>query len=179
MFGLFRKGESQKVVDRVWLTSDAKWKACMAMHKANHACLFVAWFEESAQHLRELLGTDVPVITVQEANRERISGKMLIMIEHYPLAETEQDFFRQLQVKEVPVLSALDEPLFMHFGGERLIEMMKKLGIQENEILGHSMISSSIRNAQKKIAALVRSEKKAASQQEWFALNVPRMIKRP
>ncbi len=172
MFGFFKKDNSVKVVDRVWLTSAAKWNACVAMQKINANCLFIAWFEETAHHLRSLLGKDAPVVMAPEVNAEQLRAKTVIMIEHYPLSETEQDFFKRLQLKEVPVLSALDEPLFMYFGGERLIELMKKLGIEEDEILGHSMITSSIRNAQHKVAEKVRTEKKAFSQQEWFVRNV-------
>lgn len=174
MFGFFKKDDSVKVIDRVWLTGTAKWNACVAMQKINPNCLFIAWFEETAHDLRSLLGKDAPVVMAPEVYADKVRGKMVIMIEHYPLSQTEQDFFKRLQLQEVPVLSALDEPLFMHFGGERLIELMKKLGVNEDEILGHSMISSSIRNAQKKIADQVKAERKALSQREWFALNLSR-----
>lgn len=174
MFGFFKKDDSVKLVDRVWLTSAAKWKACVAMQKVNPACLFIAWFEETAHHLRSLLGQDALVVMASEVNAEQTQGKMVIMIEHYPMSQTEQEFFKRVQLQEVPVLSALDEPLFMHFGGDRLIELMKKLGVEEDEILGHSMINSSIRNAQKKIAEQVKAERKAPSQQVWFALNMSR-----
>jgi hypothetical protein len=49
---------------------------------------------------------------------------------------------------------------------------MKKLGVKDDEVLGHTMISKSIRNAQEKIAAKVRVEKKTKSQQEWMRVNV-------
>lgn len=171
MFGLFKKADSVKVVDRVWLSAPAKWNACAAMLKANPNCLFIAWFEDTATHLKNLLGSDAPVLLASEVNYGHTNGRLVMMVEHYPLAQTEQDFFRRLQLNEVPVLSALDEPLFMQFGGERTVELMKKLGMGEDEILGHDLISSSIRRAQQKISRSVKAEQKATSQEKWFVLN--------
>lgn len=173
MFGLFKKDDSVKVIDRVWLSGPAKWNACAAMLKANPDCLFVAWFEETAAQLKSLLGDEAPIFLATDVNYGHTSGKLVVMIEHYPLEQTEQDFFKRLQLKEVPVLSSLDEPLFMHFGGERIVELMKKLGVVEDEILGHSMISSAIKNAQRKLSQKRVVEQRAASQQKWFALNFP------
>ncbi|QOI96893.1 MAG: hypothetical protein HRU69_05015 [Flammeovirgaceae bacterium] len=169
MFGLFRKDDSVKIIDRVWLSTPAKWNACVAMLKANPACLFIAWFEDTSLQLKSLLGNEAPVFLANEVNY--VNGRLVMMVEHYPLAQTEQDFFKRLQLREVPVLSALDEPLFMQFGGERTVELMKKLGMGEDEILGHDLITSSIRRAQQKISRSVKVEQKAPSQEKWFALN--------
>lgn len=171
MFGLFRKDDSVKVIDRVWLSGPAKWNACEAMLKTNPDCLFVAWFEDTSMQLKNLLGNEAPVFLASQVIYSHVNGKLMVMAEHYPLAQTEQDFFKRLQLIEVPVLSALDEPLFMQFGGERTVELMKKLGMGEDEILGHDMISSSIRRAQQKISRSVKVEQKASSQEKWFALN--------
>lgn len=171
MFGLFRKDDSVKVIDRVWLSTPAKWIACAAMLKANPKCLFIAWFEDTSTQLKSLLGNEAPVFLATEVNYSHVNGRLLVMVEHYPLEQTEQDFFKRLHLQEVPVLSALDELFFRQFGGERTIELMKKLGMGEDEILGHGMISSSIRRAQQKISRSVKVEQKAPSQEKWFALN--------
>lgn len=156
----------------MWMTTQAKWNACAAMLKANPTCVFVAWFEETANHLKGLLGSEAPVFLAPEVDYARTNNKLVVMIEHYPLERTEQDFFKRLQLKDVPVLSALDEPLFMQFGGERMIELIKKLGTDENEILSHSMISSAIKNAQRKLGMQIVAEQKATSQEKWFAQNL-------
>jgi hypothetical protein len=39
-----------------------------------------------------------------------------------------------MNLNEVPVLTALDEPFFQIFGGERIINAMKKLGMEEGEV---------------------------------------------
>ncbi|HEU5292145.1 MAG TPA: hypothetical protein VFU05_15955, partial [Cyclobacteriaceae bacterium] len=83
-----------------------------------------------------------------------------------------QELFTNLNLKEIPVTSSLDEPLFQHFGGEKLIDTMKKLGMKEDEVIGHSFVTSAIRNAQKKLEKKVRIEKTANGAEEWFRLNV-------
>lgn len=97
---------------------------------------------------------------------------MVVFAEHYPLLQKEQALFKTLSLKEIPVMSSLDEPLFKYFGGEKLIETIKKLGMKDDEVIGHSFITSAIRNAQQKLEKKVRVEKPASTAEEWFALNV-------
>jgi preprotein translocase subunit SecA len=70
------------------------------------------------------------------------------------------------------VLSSLDEPLFQKFGGEKMIELMKQLGIKEDEVIGHSMTTKSIHRAQEKIAKHTQGDAGASSQEEWFSINM-------
>lgn len=108
-----------------------------------------------------------------EAASMSFQDKMVVFAEHHPLAKKEIALFTLLTLKEAPVLSSLDEPLFMRFGGEKTIELMKKMGMNQNEVIGSGMITSAIRNAQKKIEKQVVAEREAHSQQEWFTLNLP------
>jgi hypothetical protein len=159
-----------KVIDKVWISTEAKWRACLAMVAANPNCVLVTWFPNTYELLVEKTGNENQVIRAEQSVENRID-RMLIFAEHYPLAKTERELFERLNQKEIPIVSALDEPLFMHFGGERTIELMKKLGLKEDEPIGHSMISSSIQNAQKKLEKLVVVEQKANSAEEWFRIN--------
>jgi preprotein translocase subunit SecA len=53
-----------------------------------------------------------------------------------------------------------------------MVELLRRLGMNDDEVIGHSMINKSIRNAQKKIQEKITTEQKAASQRAWIALNV-------
>ena len=132
---------------------------------------FIAWFEETQQALSRVLGDD-HVQLAGKIDLEKLRDKMVVFAEHYPLPQREQEFFRMLNLKEIPVASSLDDALFRHFGGERLIDTIKKLGMKEDEIIGHSFITSAIRNAQEKLEKKVRMEKAANSAEEWFRLNI-------
>ena len=174
MFGLFKKSDGINVIDKVWMSKQAKWKACSAMLALNPSALFVAWFEETAEELSSYLALpsdNKTLLLAADLTADTIQERMVMFVEHYPLSSVEQDLFKKLNLKEVPVLLSLDEPFFQKFGGEKTIELMKKLGVKEDEVLGNAMIGKSIRNAQEKIAAKVKTEKKAPSQQEWMKVN--------
>ena len=68
--------------------------------------------------------------------------------------------------------TALDDELMKRFGGDRIIGLMQTLGHDEDTCLEHSMIASSIRNAQKKIEKKVGNDSGARSAEEWFRINM-------
>lgn len=173
MFGFFNKrsSNSYQVNDKIWLSKQAKWNFCADMLKKNPQCLFIAWFEATKNELQTFLGTDSPVILTDQLMGVTSAGRMIVFVEHYPLPEPEEKLFETLNLNELPVLSSLDEPIFRIFGGEKLISLIEKLGFNEKEVLGHSMITRSIKNAQGKLAEKVKLDNKARSQEEWFALN--------
>ena len=45
----------------------------------------------------------------------------------------------------------LEDNLMRLFGSERIAKMMDRMGLQEGEVIQHSMISKSIERAQKKV----------------------------
>ncbi|MEQ9413160.1 MAG: hypothetical protein RIF39_04985, partial [Cyclobacteriaceae bacterium] len=110
------------------------------------------------------------ILSAEELTASSENG-LLIFVEHYPLSEVEQGLFLRLGLNNVPVLSSLDEPLFALFGGEKSIQLMKKMGMHDDEIVSHPMIAKSIRNAQGKIAKKVGTELKADSQEDWLKKN--------
>jgi preprotein translocase subunit SecA len=69
--------------------------------------------------------------------------------------------------------TSLSDALMMHFGGDRLRDLMKQLGMEEQECISHPAISRAIRNAQEKIAKQVQLEVRTMSPEEWFKYNLP------
>ena len=70
------------------------------------------------------------------------------------------------------VLSAMDEPLFKHFGSDKMIPIIKLFGMKESEAIEHSYVTESIIKGQNKIAIKVTGEQPANSQAEWMQLNM-------
>lgn len=175
MFGLFKSSNREVTIsDQIWLYKQSKWEACLKMATANNQCIFVAWFLETKEELQEFLSgyeVEPSVMLANDVIPSHPKG-LLIFVEHYPLPEVEQALFLRLNLDDVPVLSSLDEPLFALFGGEKNIHLMKRLGVMENDIVSHPMITKSIKNAQQKIAKKVKAEKKATSQKEWLDKNL-------
>lgn len=177
MFGslkaLFKSSDSGvRIIDKVWMSAEAKFNACAAMAAAQPDCIFICWFPETYNILKRVLNEPI-LFLASEAASMSFQNKMIVFAEHHPLGRKELALFKLLNLKEAPVLSSLDEPLFMRFGGERTIELMKKLGMKEDEVIGSSLITKALHNAQQKIEKQVAVEREASSQQEWFTLNFP------
>jgi len=177
MFGplksLFKSSDSGvRIFDKVWMSADAKVKACAALASANPNCVFICWFQATYDQLKSFLSEE-NLMLASHASSVSFQDKMIVFAEHHPLSRKELALFKSLNLKEAPVLSSLDEPFFMWFGGERTLLLMKKLGMDENEVVGSGMITKAIHNAQQKIEKQVVVEREANSQQEWLTLNLP------
>lgn len=173
MFGLFKSAEPKiKIIDKIWLSAEAKFNACVTMVRASPACVFICWFPATYSKLKTFLNEE-NLVLASKATSMPLQGKLIVFAEHHPLVRKEEELFKLLNLSEVPVLSSLDEPLFMRFGGERTTELIKKLGMKEDEIMGSNLITRSIRQAQRKIEKQVKVEQEAHAQLEWFTLNLP------
>lgn len=156
------------------MSQRAKFNACVQMAQRNSSCVFVCWFNGTREKLQQLFSEHniSNEVLLAEKIESPVHEAMVIFAEHYPLGSVEQIVFQKMNIKDVPVLSAMDEPIFQQFGGERLIKLMQNLGLGENEIIGHAMISRAIGRAQQKIGKRVKIEKKANDPEEWFRSNV-------
>lgn len=172
-----RNKDSFKITDIVYVSPTAKWKASLNAATTNPASIFIAWFPDTLQQLQAYFNqhsTMQPnILLCRNANSFNTKDKHIIFVEHYPLPQKENELYTSLGLKEVHVYSSLDEPLFMHFGGERIIELLNKLGMNEDEPLENALITKALHNAQEKIAAKVPLEQSALSQAEWFRKNLP------
>jgi hypothetical protein len=176
MFNLFKsKSDSPAVKDIIWMNRNAKWKAIIDEWKKDPSLIIICWFNNTLRELEALFAAEsIPasLFIAAQVHSSQISGKRLIFAEHYPIVTKEQELFRSLGLSEVIVHSSLDEPLFDHFGGDRIAQMMKQMGMKETESASHKMISQAIVNAQEKIGKKVMVEQMANSQKEWIERNL-------
>ncbi len=74
------------------------------------------------------------------------------------------------------VLTSLDSPLMSLFGGPRTIDMLKQLGMREDENVSATLVDRQIAKAQlkmqKKFDNRRTQEKPASSASEWILLNI-------
>lgn len=177
MFDLFRnKKAEQKITDRVWISEEAKWNALAEIAKQNPATIFIAWFTETAEKAETILKSNNlftnQVFFASHLHTLQIQDKPVVMIEHYPLHSKEEELFSKLQ-SPILILSSLNEPLFHHFGGEKIVAMMRQLGMKETEAIENSLLTKAIQKAQEKIEKKVEFEQTASSQLEWLQKNFP------
>jgi len=174
MFDWFKKKDKTPPLrgrDIIWTSSTQKWSALPSMASSNQPVVVVCWFQETLEKAKQVLAAAGVNITPQLNHsfiESSLTDKTLILLEHYPLPEKEAAILSSLAPKQIIVLSALDEPLFMYFGGERLIGLMEKLGMAPGETIEHSMITASIKRAQEKLSSKITVDFSARSQEEWF-----------
>lgn len=167
MFGLFKSKQTEvKVIDKVYTSLTAKTEACRNLVNNENAVL-IAWFAETKENLEVLFGSD-NVFMAREIGAQHIDNQIIYFVEHYPLHLREEQLFEKLGLKEVVVLTSLDEPFFQAFGGENIRMLMEKLGMEPGECIEHTMVSKAIRNAQDKISKQVLVDTESHSQEQWM-----------
>ncbi len=176
MFNFFRKKiEGIRVRDNIFMSTSAKYKAMLAEWEKDKSIVYLFWFDESLNEASNFFSTaateEVTLLLVRQTTSHQLSGKVPVFAEHYPLETKEQDYYKKMNLDAVKVYSALNEPLYKHFGAEKIIDLMRKLGMKEDEAIEHKMISSSIKKAQSKIQKNVVVEQTAHSQSDWLEKN--------
>jgi hypothetical protein len=177
---LFGKKESENIdqlfKDRAYMSTAAKMKACSVLARENESVLFIAWFNDTAKQFKEYLKSDGlnenRIVEVTHLTTHQLLDHTPVFIEHYPIHTKEENFVSNWNIRNILVYSAMDEPLFKHFGSEKLIPLMKMMGMKESEVIEHSMVTKSIINGQKKIEEQVIIEQAAHSQAEWMDRNL-------
>ena len=180
LFNLFGKkddsADNHVFADRAYMTTAAKMKACAELAKKEPNHLFICWFADTETAFKDFFkqqGLDENlVVETHHLHSSKLQGKTPVFVEHYPLHEKEIELIKNWDSKKIIVFSALDEPLFKHFGSDKIIPMMKMMGMKEDEVIEHNMISKSIISGQEKIAKQVTLEQSASSQAGWMEKNI-------
>lgn len=177
--GIFNFSQKKKatpnIKDMIWMSESAKLLGCFKLIQEQQDFVVVAWFsktqEEFHQFLNEQHGLGIEIHLSQTVISTQVSNKKLIFLEHFPLRSKEENLILNLNPTQVIVLSSLNEPLFEIFGSDEIIRMMKSLGMKEDEMIEHPMISKSIVKAQRKFEQKIIYENSANSSREWFERN--------
>lgn len=175
-FGRKEKDDRGSVFsDRIYMSTGAKMKACLTLANSGPATVFITWFSDSARKLKEYFkangSAETNIIEAHHAHSALLLNKTVVFAEHHPLHAKEKDLVANWEQKKFIVFSSLDEPLFARFGSEKIISLMKRLGMKEDEAIEHAIVSKSILNAQEKIAKAVMLEQSANSQADWMTKN--------
>lgn len=180
LFNLFGKKDNEEVnhifIDRAYVSTAAKMKACadLARKEPNH--VFICWFADTAVLFKEFFrqqGLDESLVTeTHHLPASKLLNKTPVFVEHYPLHSKEIELIKNWDAKNIVVYSALDEPLFKHFGSDKIIPIMKMLGMKEDEVIEHNMVTKSIIKGQEKIAGQVSLEQSSNSQGGWMEKNL-------
>ncbi len=95
---------------------------------------------------------------------------------HYPLPAKEKPVVQKLTTafpkSDLVFCSSLDDPSFSIFGSDRMVDLLDKLGMKEDEAIEHALVTKAMQNAREKVESSVQNEITASSEDDWFAKNV-------
>jgi hypothetical protein len=101
-----------------------------------------------------------------------------LFIEHYPLPTTERlalDALEQVSATcahRTCFFVGLDEPLMLSIGGQKIVGLLERLGMDRGEKISHPMVDKSLLKAQARLEKQVRYSTAASSDREWFERNL-------
>ena len=167
--------EKINIKDLVFKNTAAKFRAVTNLLSLYPDHIVIAWFPDTQSAYQQIAAEqniNTEIFLAREVNSFQVTDKTVIFLEHYPLSDKETSLVQFWNVDEIIVLNALDEPLFVHFAGERLSLLLHKMGLKEDESLQHSLITASIHSAQEKLAKKIVVEHAANSMEDWFRRNI-------
>jgi preprotein translocase subunit SecA len=113
-----------------------------------------------------------------EAQERRQSALSIIVAEHHPLGSRDEQLIQTAQAlscsPQICFHLALDDPLLVHFSGDSIQKLFRRMGADEETSLSHSFVTTAIRRGQEKIEREVPRDLTAQSIDDWFKYNLPR-----
>lgn len=180
--------------DRIWLTDAARWRGIQdELHDRAAVCsgvLLVAQFPDTRDALlplRNEVDGHCEVRLASELSSDLASywpvdesrPAFVLVAERHPLRSKDKhvvEFAGELPGKaQVAFHLSLEDALLKAFLGPQIEQLLRQLGMDENESIDSRMVSRRIAAAQKKIAATTFGDSDARSAEEWLAANVPDM----
>lgn len=103
---------------------------------------------------------------------------LFILAELWPSGERDEavrEFARALAGGNATIRQhvSLDDRVMARFAGDATRQLLKKLGMNEDEAIEHPMLADAIRRAQQKIASAASGDGPAANADDWFARYAP------
>lgn len=99
----------------------------------------------------------------------------LIFAEHHPLNEPGEEILLKLGDislrAKAYAYTDFEDSILKQFDGEKIFQIIKKMGFNDNESISHNLVSKAIKEAKKKIGEKVKHPQPANSSEEWFAKN--------
>ncbi len=134
--------------DRTYVSITAKINACIKLAKEQPDTLFICWFNETLKIFRAAFIQncidELKVIDSKHVHSTMLQNKIPVFTEYFPLHAKEIALIENWPIQKIIVYSSMDEPLFKHFGSDKMIPLMKLLGMKDNEMIEHPFVSKSI-----------------------------------
>lgn len=174
MFSLFGKKSGPDVTDKVWMSTEAMQQGLGKWLGEQPNGIVAVWFQKDKEALQAVLPEALAdrLVLADQLTPDHVGAKLILFAGHYPLQQVEAELGEKIGLKKMLIHSSLTSPLFKHFGGDKIIEVARGMGMKEDEAIEHFLVSSAITKTQGKIADKVSNEQLANSEEEWMQLNL-------
>ena len=194
MFGR-KKKHNVHYRDFIWMTAAIKIQKLLSQIEEGKPIIIVSSFEKSLDELQSINPTlkklealsdfsinagpwliNSKLILETTSFQQAITDEVqIIFTEHYPMPEKDSEIIAKTAAvfnnTKINFYISLEDPLMRLFNSDKLISMMKSLGLAEDDVIEHKMISKSIVNAQKKMAKKVSFEQHYDDEEAWYRMN--------
>jgi len=175
MFSFFKQKE--RLPDFIVFMDKVQLYKWLATTIANESCTLLSFFEDTFTEVNQLLeATGTSAATARHIGGSNLLGikSPVYVVDLFPVKTKFSSVISQLRQSgnsDIHLLTHLDDPFFLHFGGERIKILVQKLGMDAGESITHPMITASIQNAQEKVESKIVHERDAGSMGDWLRLN--------
>lgn len=194
MFGLFKSKKKEIITkDFIYKNEAVKYKSMLQHLKDQEKSVLIYYFEDTKNAVQEVLNTapinystDVNSFVTKVwlinantiLNKSDIGNRTVFFAEHHPSFSRENEIKQHLLeiegIKEVIFYTSFEDKLLQLFGSERILQLMEKMGFKDDEVIEHTMISTSIERAQKRIdEKLSIHNNNTRQRKDWFEINLP------
>jgi hypothetical protein len=194
MFGLFKSKKKEIITkDFIYKNEAVKYKSMLQHLKDQEKSILIYYFEDTKNAIQEVLNTapinystDVNSFVTKVwlinantiLNKSDIGNRTVFFAEHHPSFSRENEIKQHLLeiegTKEVIFYTSFEDKLLQLFGSERILQLMEKMGFKDDEVIEHTMISTSIERAQKRIdEKLSIHNNNTRQRKDWFEINLP------
>ena len=199
LFGSKKRTNVELLPDQIWMTTEAKFAGLLKdaddrPRSDTVAILLVAHFGDVLARLEDLVrqrSWHVPCQTVLANNLDtdlavslNVDESTIIDIivgERHPLPSLDDGL--EAFADHLPCRCrfshhlSLEDAVMQTFGGEWVQNILRNLGISEDEAIERNLVSRRIRRAQQKIEGRASGSRDAESAEQWLEKNCPELGK--
>lgn len=171
IFSLFSRNSQAPCTDLVWLTPEAKLRGTLKYISENKPGLCIAWFDDTRDRfyrcLNEENNMNIDIKSGSFLQPYHLENKNVVFLEHYPLYTKEAALLSGSNAASISFMNSFDDPVLKIFGSN-ITDIMRRLGLEEDQAVESPLVSRAIINARKRIEKKVRNDFHARSGAEWL-----------
>ncbi len=194
LFGSKSPSNVEALSDRIWISHQSKLdgvrKEVEERLQGGSSAVLVAHFPDTLDELNGIvagatsggaptavLAKNLTLDVAGDLNLDRSTMLDLIVAERHPLVRIDDELLQFAQ--ELPCRCrivhhlSLEDPLLKVFLGDWVQNLLKRLGMSEDESIESTMVTHRIKQSQQKIANQAFGDSQEHSAAEWFESNMP------